>query len=47
MTTATKRRRSSGQKQRFIGKPSGQVQQRVQAVGPEHFGVIAVDCAKR
>jgi hypothetical protein len=30
---------------RFIG--AGKIQERVQAVGPEHFGVVAVDCAKR
>ena len=24
--------------ERFIGKPTGQIQERVQAVGPEHFG---------
>lgn len=34
-------------KKRFIGKPRGQVQDRVKKVGPEHFGVVAVDCAKR
>jgi transposase len=34
-------------KKRFIGKPRGQIQERVQAVGPEHFGVVSVDCAKR
>ena len=27
-------------------KASGQITQRVQAVGPEHFGVVSVDCAK-
>jgi transposase len=32
---------------RFIGKPSGQVQERVRQCGPEHFGIVAVDCAKR
>ena len=32
---------------RFVGKPAGKIQQRVQAVGPQHFGVVAVDCAKR
>lgn len=47
MVTKTKKRKSAGSKQRFIGKPNGQIQQRVQAVGPEHFGVVAVDCAKR
>ncbi len=34
-------------KRRYIGKPSGVIQQRVQDIGPQHFGVIAVDCAKR
>jgi transposase len=30
----------------LIQKPSGQVTQRVQAVGPEHFGILCFDCAK-
>lgn len=30
----------------LIQKPNGQVSQRVQAVGPEHFGVLCFDCAK-
>ena len=47
MVTRFKKRKSAGSKKRFIGKPSGQIQQRVQAVGPEHFGVVPVDCAKR
>ena len=47
MVTKTRKRKSTGSKKRFIGKPTGQIQQRVQAVGPEHFGVVAVDCAKR
>jgi hypothetical protein len=47
MVTTTKKRKSTGSKKRFIGKPRGQIQQRVQNVGPEHFGIIAVDCAKR
>ena len=47
MVTKTKKRKSTGTKKRFIGKPSGQIQERVQAAGPEHFGIIAVDCAKR
>lgn len=29
-----------------LGKPSGVIQPRVQKVGPERFGVVAVDCAK-
>ena len=27
-------------------KPSGSLHPRVQKVGPEHFGIVAVDCAK-
>ncbi len=47
MVTRCRVRKSRGSRKRFIGKPTGQVQERVQAVGPEHFGVVAVDCAKR
>src|SRR5688572_17651579 len=47
MATRTKKRKSTGSKKRFIGKPNGQIQERVQAAGPEHFGIVSVDCAKR
>ena len=47
MVTRFKKRKSAGSKKRFIGKPTGHIQERVQAVGPEHFGIVAVDCAKR
>lgn len=47
MVTSTKTRKRTGAKKRFIGKPNGQIQQRVQDAGPEHFGIVAVDCAKR
>jgi transposase len=47
MVTKTKKRKFTGCSKRFIGKPSGHIQERVRAVGPEHFGVVAVDCAKR
>jgi len=47
MVARTKIRKTTGTKKRFIGRPNGQVQERVQAVGPEHFGIVAVDCAKR
>jgi transposase len=30
----------------LLQKPTGQLAARVQAVGPEHFGILAVDCAK-
>ncbi|HEY7427495.1 MAG TPA: transposase [Gemmataceae bacterium] len=29
-----------------IHQPNGVIQPRVQAVGPEHFGILSVDCAK-
>jgi transposase len=29
-----------------VVKPSGSIHPRVQQVGPEHFGIVAVDCAK-
>jgi len=32
--------------QAALGKPRGVIQQRVRDVGPEHFGIVAVDCAK-
>ncbi|VAW72678.1 hypothetical protein MNBD_GAMMA15-1138, partial [hydrothermal vent metagenome] len=34
-------------KKRYIGKPGGIIQDRVQEVRPERFAIIAVDCAKR
>ena len=47
MVTSTKKRPAKIAKTRFIGKPTGQIQDRVRKVRPEHFGVISVDCAKR
>src|SRR5437899_10696186 len=29
-----------------LQKPNGLLTPRVQAVGPEHFGILAIDCAK-
>jgi len=45
--SATRSRRP-GRKARpdVLQKPRGIVHPRVQAVGPEHFGIVAVDCAK-
>ncbi len=43
----SKSRNSTRPKRPFIGKPNGQIQSRVQLAGPQHFGVISVDCAKR
>ena len=41
-------RRAQGRPRRpiSVAKPSGSIHPRVQKVGPEHFGIVAVDCAK-
>lgn len=43
-----KRTRSRSRKfrQAVLGKPDGIIQPRVQQVGPERFGIVAIDCAK-
>ena len=48
LKTGTKRKRSRSQKfkKAVLGRPQGVIQARVQAVGPERFGVVAIDCAK-
>lgn len=47
MVVKVKRRKLTGSKKRFLGKPTGLIQERVQKAGPERFGIVAVDCAKR
>jgi len=47
MATVMKKRPVKVTKNRFIGNPNGQIQERVRKVRPEHFGIISVDCAKR
>lgn len=37
MVPKAKKRKLAGSKKRFIGKPNGQIQQRVQDAGPERF----------
>ena len=39
-------RRSKAPKTLVLQKPNGQLVRRVQQVGPEHFGILAFDCAK-
>src|SRR4029078_274309 len=40
-------RRSANRPKPFLlQKPNGVLADRVQAVGPEHFGIVAFDCAK-
>jgi len=49
VTKSKKQKQSSKSKpgKRYVGKPGGVIQQRVQQVGPEKFGIVAVDCAKK
>ena len=44
--TRTRRRSSARRAPRSVSKPKGVLHPRVQQVGPEHFGIICVDCAK-
>lgn len=46
--TRSKRNRSRSQKfkKSVLGRPQGVIQPRVQQVGPDKFGVVAIDCAK-
>lgn len=46
MATKRNSRKSRKLSPAVLGKPKGVIQARVQKVGPERFGVVAVDCAK-
>src|ERR1700680_164591 len=46
MATAHTRKRSRSRPHEVLQKPRGVIHPRVQRVGPEHFGVVSVDCAK-
>ena len=46
MVTKRKSRRSRKVTQAALEPPRGIIQDRVRKVGPEHFGIVAVDCAK-
>jgi hypothetical protein len=43
MATARRSRKARGF---LVQKPRGTFTPRVQAVGPEHFGIVSIDCAK-
>ena len=45
VSTRCRRRPRSGRVRQVV-KPQGTFHPRVQKVGPEHFGVVSVDCAK-
>ena len=46
MATRFRRKARRSQRSAQVAKPSGAISPRVQKVGPEHFGIIAADCAK-
>src|SRR5262245_20084170 len=46
MQPSTRTRRRRPDRGEHLGKPNGLLAPRVQAVGPEHFGIVAVDPAK-
>jgi transposase len=46
MATASRRTARLTRRPTSVAKPSGSIHPRVQKVGPEHFGIVAVDCAK-
>src|SRR6516225_9816857 len=46
MVTTRRHKRSRSRPQQVLHKPSGAIHHRVQKVGPEHFGIVSVDCAK-
>src|SRR6516165_9079303 len=45
-TMSRRRRRRRSARYELIAKPSGSLHPRVQTATPEHFGIVAVDCAK-
>lgn len=46
MSTTRSRKRPSPRPPLALAKPRGVLHPRVQRVGPEHFGIVAFDCAK-
>jgi transposase len=46
MAATFQRKRGRTRRPDVLQKPRGVIHPRVQKVGPEHFGVVAVDCAK-
>lgn len=46
MATASTSKKRRPPRPHLIHKPRGVLHPRVQAVGPEHFGIVSIDCAK-
>lgn len=47
MVTKCKKGKKSGSAKRYIGRPSGKIQERVTRVGADRFAIVSVDCAKQ
>lgn len=46
MSQNRSKRSTKARKEFVLQRPHGQLTPRVQQVGPEHFGIVAIDCAK-
>jgi len=46
MISKHRTKKSKSRSAEFLQKPHGVIHPRVQKVGPEHFGIVSVDCAK-
>src|SRR5262245_36772114 len=46
MVVSRSRRRSRSRGPHVLQKPRGVIHPRVHQVGPEHFGIVSIDCAK-
>src|SRR5436305_15090395 len=46
MAAIAARKRGRNRRPDVLQKPRGVIAPRVQKVGPEHFGIVAIDCAK-
>ncbi len=46
MAVSAQSRRRRGQRRHEVHKPAGVLHPRVEKVGPQHFGIVSVDCAK-
>jgi hypothetical protein len=47
MSTKVRGKRRKGARRVQLVKPGGVIHFRVEAVGPQKFGIVAVDCAKQ
>ena len=46
MASKRSRKKSCSRSVEFVQNPRGVIHPRVQKVGPEHFGIVSIDCAK-